>query len=122
MPQPSFSQHLGTRGRVTEAAEMEMNEHLVPPVAPLHPGAGQSGRGRSRDLARQPRPQGPRLQGLLTVHSFQPLGLQRPRALPSWNQAEALDKELPPPRRQRDSLLLLACSWQGGYLVHLKTL
>ena len=67
-------------------------------------------------------PQGPRLQGLLTVHSFQPLGLQRPRALPSWNQAEALDKELPPPRRQRDSLLLLACSWQGGYLVHLKTL
>ena len=41
-------------------------------------------------------PQGPYLQGLLTVHSFQPLGLQRPRALPSWNQAEALDKELPP--------------------------
>ena len=46
---------------MTRAAEMEMNEHLVPPVAPLHPGAGQSGRGRSRDLARQPRPQGPRL-------------------------------------------------------------
>ena len=41
-------------------------------------------------------PQGPRLQGLLTVHSSQPLELQNPRTLHSWNQAEALDKELPP--------------------------
>ena len=48
-------------------------------------------------------PQGPRLQGLLTVHSSQPLELQRPRTLPSWNQAEALDKELPPSQEAEPS-------------------
>ena len=67
-------------------------------------------------------PQGPRLQGLLTVHSSQPLGLQRPRTLPSWNQAEALDKELPPSQEAEGQPSAPHLQLAGGCLVHLKTL
>lgn len=33
---------------------------------------------------------------LSPLHSFQPLGSQRPRTLPSWTPAETLGQEPPP--------------------------